>query len=187
MARLQYLHFETHLFMKEITFQLSKKKTTLLFLGAIGFVILSFWLIQIAETQTRFSPMFVRIISFVGMIFFGICGIYAFTKFFDKKPGLIISDKGITDNSSAVSAGLIKWENITNVGITEIYGQKILTIEVNNADEILSRQSGFKKLLMNLNKNYFSSPIQISANTLKCNFQELYNTIKEQLTSRHTA
>jgi len=94
-------------------------------------------------------------------MFFGFCGVYAFTKFIDKKPGLIISDEGITDNSSAVSADLIKWENITNGVITEIYGQKILTIEINNANEILLSQSGFKKFLMNLNKNYFSSPIQI--------------------------
>jgi len=173
--------------MKEIIIPLSRKKITLLLLGAIGFVVLCFWLIQIAETQSRFNPQFIEIISVIGIVSFGLCGIYAFTKFFDKRPGLVINDEGITDNSSAVCAGLIKWGNITNVSITEIYGQKILTIEVNNVDEILSKQQGFKKVLMNLNKNYFSSPVQISSNALKCNFQELYDIIKEQLTARHIA
>ena len=173
--------------MKEIIIPLSRKKITLLFLGAMGFVALCFWLIQVAETQTRFDPQFIKIVSVVGIIFFGLCGIYALAKFFDKEPGLVINDEGITDNSSAVCAGLIKWKNITNVVITEIYGQKILTIEVNNADEILSKQRGFKKMLMNLNKNYFSSPVQISSNALKCDFQKLCNTIKEQLTARHIA
>ena len=173
--------------MKEIIIPLSRKKITLLFSGAIGLVALFFWLIQIAENQTRYDPMFVKVVSVIGIVFFGLCGIYAFTKFFDKKPGLVINDEGIIDNSSAVCAGLIKWENITNVSITEIYGQKILTIDVNNADEILSKQQGFKKLLMNLNKNYFNSPIQISSNALKCNFQDLYNIIKEKLSVRHIA
>jgi len=173
--------------MKEIIIPLSRKKITLLFLGAVSFVVLCFWLIQIAETQTRFDPQYVKIIALVGIIFFGLCGIYAFAKLFDKKPGLVINDEGIIDNSSAVCAGLIKWRNITNVSITEIYDQKILTIEVDNADEILSKQHGFKKILMNLNKNYFSSPVQISSNALKCNFQELHDTIKGQLSVRHIA
>ncbi len=171
--------------MKETIIPLSKRKITFLFLGAMGFVALFLGLAQIAETQTKFNSLLMMSVSFVGIIFFGLCAFYALTKLFDKKPGLIISDEGITDNSSAVSAGLIKWENIIDVSITEIHRSKILTIDVNNADEILSKQQGFKKILMNLNKNYFSSPVQISSNALKCNFQDLFNTIKEQINTRH--
>jgi len=172
--------------MKEIIIPLNKKKITLLFFGAVGFVVVGVWLFQIADTVfVRIISVFVRIISVIE-IFFGLCGVCAlFSKFFDNKPGLVINDDGIIDNSSGV--GLIRWENITNVSITEIYGQKILTIEVNNADEIVSKQSGFKKLLMNLSKNYFNSPVQISSNTLKCDFQELYNILKDQLAARHIA
>ena len=49
--------------MKEIIIPLSRKKITLLFLGAMGFVALCFWLIQVAETQTRFDPQFIKIVS----------------------------------------------------------------------------------------------------------------------------
>lgn len=125
--------------MKEIIIPLSREKITLVFLGSLGFVALSFWLFQISENQTRYDQMFVKVVSVIGIVIFGLCGIYAFTKFFDKKPGLVINDEGIIDNSSAVCVGLIKWENITNVSIADIYGQKILTIDVNNADEIVSK------------------------------------------------
>lgn len=171
--------------MKEIKIQLNKTKISLLFLGSIGFVALCFWLIHVSETLD--NPLEVKIISVIGIIFFGLCGIYAFAKLFDKKPGLVINDEGIIDNSTAVCAGLIKWENITNIKITEVYNQKFLTIEVNNSDEIMSKQQGLKKIFMNLNKNIFSSPVQISSNALKCNFQDLFNLIKEQLSIRHIA
>jgi len=106
--------------MKEITISLSKKKIILLFFGTFAFVILSFWSAQTAEIQTQYDPMFVKIISVAGIIFFGFNGVYTFVKFFDKKPGLVINDKGIIDNSSAVNAGLIKWENIINISIIKM-------------------------------------------------------------------
>lgn len=167
--------------MKEVTIQLSKTKITLLFLGSIGFVALLFWLILNAESKTLYNTLYLKTISIFGIIFLGIGSIYFFVKLFDKKPGLIINDEGIIDNSSALRAGLIKWENITNVSISEISGQKFLTIEVNNPDEIISKQKGFKKILMTLNKDFFNSPVHISSNTLKCNLQDLYNLIKERL------
>ncbi len=171
--------------MKEIIIQLSKKKLALLFFGAIGFIIACFWSIQTAETKSTFNTLYLKISSTIGIIFFGFCGIYAIEKFFDKRPGLVINNEGIIDNSSFVCAGLIKWETITNVAMNEIFGQTILTIEVNNADEIISKQNTFKKIFMNLSKNYFNSPIQISSIILKkYDFRNLYNLINERLTHR---
>lgn len=178
--------------MKEIIIPLSKKKFTLVLFGAVCFVVSGVWLFQNADTVARYPPIFIfieiifiKIISVVCVIFFGLCGVYAFIKLFDNKPGLVINNDGIIDNSSYTSVGLIRWENITNVNTREFYGVKCLTIEVNNAEEILSKQTGLKKLLFDLHKGYIDSPVQISSTALKCDFQELYNTIKEQLTARH--
>lgn len=173
--------------MKETIVPFSKTKLILLFLGSIGIVALGLWLIQIADTQTRYDPTYLKVLSAAMIVFSGLCTIYYFTKFFDKKPGLVINDEGIIDNASAVCAGLIKWENITGVSINEIYGQKFLAIYINNVDEIISKQRGFKKAVMSLNKNYFNSPIQISSNGLKCNFEDLYNLIEERLSAGQLA
>ena len=69
--------------------------------------------------------------------------------------------------------------------VSELFGQKFITIEVNNAEKLLLRQTGLKKLLMTWNKNVFSSPVQISSNALKCNFEELYEIIERQVLARH--
>lgn len=172
--------------MKEIIIPFSKKKIIQLILGSIGFIAVCFWLIQIAETQTRYNPQFVIAVSILGVLFFGSVGIVNLVKFFERKQGLIINDEGIIDNSSAVCAGLIKWENITDVSITEVYRQKFITIHVNNAEEIIAKQSGLKKFFLGLNQDHYNSPVQLSTNALKCNFQELHDTIKEQLNIRHS-
>lgn len=171
--------------MTEISISLHKKRIALLTFGAIGFIALSFWLMQVADTQTEYSPLFLKFISIIGILFFTLCGIYGFRKLFDTKPALIINDQGIFDNSSAISAGLVEWKNITNVIITEVYDQKFITIETNNADELLSKQHGFKKILLSLNKNYYKSPIQIAASSLQCDIQELCNILKEQIAIQH--
>ncbi len=167
--------------MKEIIIPLSRKKITLTILGSMGAFAILFWVFQ--NTGDR---IYVKIVSAMGVVFFGFGVIYSFIRLFNKKPGLVINDEGIIDNSSFSSpTGLIKWENITGVSITETYRYKSLSIHVNNADEIISKQQGFKKILMNWNKKHFNSPIQISSSSLKCNFQDLYNIIKEQLSIRH--
>lgn len=170
--------------MEKIIIPFSKKKLALLFLGVMGFVIVSFWLFQNPEMQTRYNPQYIKILSVVSILFSSFCGIYILMKFFDKKPGLIIYDEGIIDNSSSICLGLIKWENITDIKITKIRTQKILTIEINNADEIISQQRGLKKMFMKLNKKYFHSPIQITSNSLACSFQELHEIIQDHLTAR---
>src|SRR3990167_2389427 len=172
--------------MKEITFQLNKQKIILLLIGSAGFVIFGIWLFQIADTIFIYSIL-TKIVSVACITFFGFGAVYLSMKLFDNKPGLIINDDGIIDNSSYISVGLIRWKNITNVSITEIDTQKILTIELNNADEIIQKQNGSKKVLMSLNKNLYKSPVQISSIALKCDFHELYSTLKEQLAAHQGA
>ena len=136
--------------MQEITIPLSKKKTFLAFLGSLCFVLLGVWLFNLedADIETKFWAV-------VDVLFFGFCLIFTLIKLFDNKPGLIINDQGIIDQSSAVSAGLIRWENIKDIAILEMYGQKILTIYVKNQEEILMQQPDLQRKVMNMNAEIF--------------------------------
>ena len=98
----------------EIIIPLSKKKTIFLLLVDVVFVAVC---LKLLTQDHPDSILFAVIIPIIGMLLFGSCGIYMIIKFFDKKPGLIINNEGIIDNSSAISAGLIKWGDITNINI----------------------------------------------------------------------
>jgi len=176
--------------MEEIIIPLSKKKIISLFILSLFFIAIGFGIIWIYDDQNlRNVRIFVTGFAIIDILFFGLCGLYSCVKIFDRKPGLVVNNNGIIDNSSFMSVGLVKWENITDVRVTDVvidlgvvrHNQKILTIEVNNAKEIIGSQKSFKRFLMSLNNNFYKSPIQISSVGLKCSFQELHNILKEQL------
>src|SRR5688572_7701312 len=101
-------------FTDEKTIKLSRTKTALLILGSFAFVGLGLWMLSLdqstIESHRRYnSPLFVYGVGTVAVIFFGACGILGVKKFFENKPGLVLSSAGIFDNSSAFSAGFIPW------------------------------------------------------------------------------
>jgi hypothetical protein len=58
-------------------------------------------------------------------------------KLFDNKPRLIINQRGILDNSSAVSGQLIKWENVLGIEDIDIQGTRLLLIHIDNIGQVL--------------------------------------------------
>ena len=92
-----------------IEIALSKKKIIKIFIGAMVFVALGVFFVVRPETFRR-GPIGRPLLMVVGgasILFFGFVAVYSAQKLPDKKPGLIVDDAGITDNSSAVAAGFI--------------------------------------------------------------------------------
>ena len=168
---------------KDIVIPLSKGKLFIMLVLAIGFVALGVWLIMHhSEMRSlRYHPVTIFLAGIASILFFGLISISLAKKLTDKKPGLIISDDGITDNASGVSAGFIPWENITGLNEVQIKGQKVLMICVKNPKEYINRQPNFmKRKAASMNYKYFGSPISISANGLKINFSNLKKMLDER-------
>ena len=120
------------------------------------------------------SPEIVRIMGVLGIVLFGAAGVFGIKKLFDKKVGLIIDKNGITDNSSALSIGLIEWKDINGIELTQVNSIKFLRIGVKNPEKYISKaKNGIKAKLMKINMNMYGSPIYITSNSLKYNFEEL--------------
>ena len=172
----------------KIEIPLSKLKIGLLFIGAIIFVILG---IQFAINPEEWlssrskSPEFVRLIGIISAIFFGICGIFIARKLFDRKIGLTIDEKGITDNTNATSVGLIEWDDITGIDRLEIASSKILIIKTDKPNKYIEKaKNGVSKRAMKANNKMYGSPISIISSSLKMKFNELENLIESELKRR---
>jgi len=120
----------------EVVIPLSKGKVVLLILGALTFVAGSIWIWSIADGQTRYNPLYVKAVAIAGVSFFGLCAIYGCLKVFDTQSGLIIDDQGIVDNSSAVAAGRILWNEVVALNVSEIAGQRFITVVVTDPQKI---------------------------------------------------
>lgn len=162
-----------------MTIALSKTKLVLILCGALGFVALGFWLYGFAE-QMR-GPIFFEAKFWGGAAigFFGLCALIAVVKLCDRSPGLVLDDAGLIDNSSGISAGRILWSDVKGFDVKTVKKQRFLTIEVHDPDKYVQRASAWKRPLVAANAKYFGSPVQISSNALKIDFDTLVKAITE--------
>jgi len=161
---------------------LSKFKLTLMFLGAVAFVGTGILLIckaLKAEPAFPINWMFLFLVGLASILFFGICTVAIFYKLCQKIPGIIIDAEGITDHSSGISSGLIKWEDITDIDIVVVSRQKLVMLYVVNPDEYIQRHSNFLKRKASLsNYERYGTPLGITSNGLKCTTQKLHSVLK---------
>jgi len=174
--------------MKEnIEIPLSKNKLFLGIAGSFIFVIIGVWLFTHSYEFQDYSikllrnPIIIKGIGVLAILFFGATGIYGFKKIFDKKVGLIIDSKGITDNSNGSSIGLIQWKDISNIRVKQVMSTKFLLIDVLNPEKYIKQaKGGIKSRLLRANMKMYGTPLSITSNTLKFNFEELEKLLQSE-------
>ncbi len=166
----------------KIEIPLSKFKMVVLLLGSLLFVALGILMLLNAErmqTQT-FGPIWVMGFGVLGTLFFGAIAISVARKLFSKKAGLIIDAKGISDNSSGVSAGFIPWEAILGIRTVQVMTTKFLLIDIKEPNMYLKKMRGMKLQAMRANFKKYGTPISISSAALKYDFRQLEQLLIEQ-------
>ncbi len=173
-----------------IEIKLSKKKIILLFIAGLVFVIFGYLGAIRPEdfVSTIFrNPEIIRISGIAAVSFFGLGIIFIARKLFDKKPGLIIDEFGITDNTNATSMGLIEWNDITRVEKKQVMSTKFLILHTNNPEKYINRAKNIiSKQAMNMNYKTFGSPISIISSSLKINFDDLEKMITSEFEKRRS-
>ena len=173
----------------QIEIPLSKKKLILMLIGSVGFIAAGLWFVihpPIISNPFFGNPTVIFVTGIAAILFFGLCAVYIARKLPDNKPGLIINNVGLTDNSSGVSARQILWSDIENISVIEIHRQKLIMLAVKNPQEYIDKQtSGLKRKIMQMNFNMYGAPLSITSNSLQIKFDELLNILNNHLnTSR---
>lgn len=170
--------------MKRVEIEISKTKMKLTVLGSLIFVGIGiFLLINTPKTENVFFGSFTLIflIAIANIVFFGLIGILVFRKLMENKMGLIIDEKGIIDNSSGLSVGLVLWSDIDSIKETKVFNQKFVSLILRNPQEYIAKvKSGFKRKGMYTNLKMVGSPINISSNSLKISFMDLHHLLVEK-------
>lgn len=172
----------------KIEIPLSKTKLTKLLFFCICFLTAGLWMI-ITNPQTS-NPIFnnpiLKAIASYGSTLMGLLGIYFFTKkLFDKRPGLVLDNQGIYDNTSAFKFGLIPWSDISEIYEKTIQAsiasrQHFVTIGLINPDKYITRETNtLKRKLLIANSKSYGSPIHISTNGLQTNHKDLLKLVNE--------
>lgn len=173
--------------MQTVMVPLGKFKIILLLAGSILFVIAGYWMfgmnaLEIASNRRFNSPLFVHGVGLASMVFGGFGVIVTTRKLFDQSPGLVLDELGLTDNSSAFSAGLIPWSDISGFEIRQIQRQRMLYVLLKDPDAYISRFGPVKQALLKASRRIAASPVAITSSSLSINFDELV-----ELVDRHFA
>ncbi|WP_118974342.1 STM3941 family protein [Taibaiella koreensis] len=165
----------------ETVILLSRKKMLLLVIGASIFVVIGFWgTIRPGDLVSLFrrNAEMIRLFSLAALLFFGLCWVYAIRKLFDKKPGLIIDQYGITNNTNAVHTGLIVWDDIVKIERREVAGTRFLIVYISNPDRYIKEiKDAILKRAAIMSLKTYGSPVSITANALKMDFDDLEQLI----------
>ncbi|CEJ71598.1 hypothetical protein BN1195_03947 [Chryseobacterium oranimense G311] len=166
--------------MNTIEIKSSKVKILLLILGSLGFVVLGTFFTVSPErfVSTIFrNSFFIRIAGILAMLFFGFSFFLLLKSFLTKDFNLIINEVGIINNSSYVSVGLIKWEDITSIEKATVMSTSFLLINVKSPQKYINACNGLGKKILKANFKTYGTPISISSSTLSYNFDELEKVI----------
>jgi hypothetical protein len=156
----------------------SKKKLFLMTVGAAAFVGLGVFFL--VSPDPEFRDWDVRAAAIASIVFFGLCLAYALWRLASPSPALVIHPSGLFDNASALSAGFLRWDEISRIFVTQIKNQKFLAIAVKDVEGLLNRQTGVKAKLMRMNVRLAGSAVCIPANTLPVSLEELIRNIEQK-------
>ena len=165
---------------KEIAIPFSKGKIALLLLCAALFIAISLHLFCHPEDFKRRNPIITKAVGFIGIPFSFLSLVFALTKLFDKRPGLIIDEEGFVNNTSFLKNQRIQWTNVTGLDIWKYNGSKMILVYVNNPEEIIASANKFYRFWLRLNARKHGTPVWITSITLKISFNELLEIIKQQ-------
>jgi uncharacterized protein YneF (UPF0154 family) len=174
-----------------LSIPLSKKKIIKMIVISLVFTCIGCWML-IAQPQSSnviLNSPFIKYPSAVLSVLMGILGGYFFfQKLQDNRPALILAPDGITDNSSAISAGFIPWSDITEVTSIKVSGQKMVVIQVHNPEDYIQRQaSTFKQRIMRTNYTRFGTCIAFSPSTIDIKFEDLLTELQQRFSNSQHA
>jgi hypothetical protein len=143
---------------EEIRVPVSRRKLALAVVGSAGFVVGCAYMLFVMESEFRWI---LTLALWVGLVFFSLCFAFAAVRLCFPYPALHATPDGVTERSSAISAGFIPWREVRAFHVTEFNGQMMLSIELHDPEHLLGRVGRVKASLIRKNLQMGLNPVLI--------------------------
>jgi hypothetical protein len=136
--------------MQTINISISRTKTMLIFLASITIFCAGVFLLGLSDSEIEASkkydsPVFVHGVG-VFCVFFGfLLSVTALLKIGANRPGLVINQFGLIENTNMFSVGFIPWSNIKRTSIVQVKKHKILYVILKNQNHFLESVGPIKR------------------------------------------
>lgn len=126
------------------------------------------------------SPIFVFILSLIGIFLFPYICYHFIGWLFKEKYGLVINQKGISNSLYYLKVNFIEWEDIVNISMSQKSNEKRIKILVKDNDKYLIGSDFFIRFLMKFEIKNNNTVIFINPFFLKVDRQDLYISILKE-------
>ena len=149
-------------------------------IAAVLFLIASVYMFN-AEPSRKYSSIYLQTWGLLGGGFSTLSSIYIFIKLFDNKPGLIIDEDGLWNNSSIISTHKVKWNELSSIRLKTVRSEKILFLYFKDDESFIAKFNRIERFIMRLSISWFNSPIGISTRSLKYDIHKLDKELKKRI------
>jgi hypothetical protein len=156
----------------------SSKKQTFALVGSLAFVALGIYLLTSTPRTDSVRGLPTHVVGLLSIVFFGTCFVLALKQFLAKGPGLIFSESGFTNLTVFGSGQFIGWDEITGIKVVALQRQKFICVLLKDPQSFIGKAGALTRGIMKANHRFYGSPVQLSASTLACSPEELYQEIR---------
>jgi len=168
----------------ETIIKLNNAKPIMTVIGAIAAIAAGVWLVQSYSAGSQAlggHRDIIYIFAFFSALF-GVYGVLAVKKLLSRKPGLVLSQAGLFDNSGSVAgAGLIPWSDIEGFAAYKAQRHTLLIIKLSHPERYTEDGNILKRFIYKMNLRACGSPIIIPSNSLQIGFNELASLCTQHL------
>ncbi len=100
------------------------------------------------------SSLEARFIGAVGLAFFLPCLVYSLFRATRGGAALVVTREGFTDRSSAVGVGFVPWNNVADIDVVEIAGQRMVALTLGDPAAVLAEAPPVKRWVLRANPSF---------------------------------
>lgn len=149
--------------------------------GALGFCLFGGWLVW-----TR-GDMLATIIGLIIICFSLAVAFFAYQRFRNPKPVLVISDHGVLDNATFFKAGQIPWDAIDDATIRTVRAQQSIGIQLKPNSPWENNAPLLTKMGIGFNRALGFAPINVPRAAIRKDLRTIQAVIRKKLGKPVTA
>lgn len=157
---------------------ISKKKSIKHILAAACLTAMSILVLAISEEQNTLPPEMAELVGYLSLAIFIPLLLYFVYRLSDDSPAIILDAAGLTDNSSATSAGFIPWDQIEELQVKTMHSTPILGIVLRDSEFFFKSANPVARFLYKINRKVYRTSCMISTTALKIDFEEFEELVR---------
>jgi hypothetical protein len=113
------------------------------------------------------------VLGVLGVVVFGVAAAYLLRRLLVRRPVLVLDVGGLVDRASAAAAGRVPWDQVADVGVQTMGGNRVLSVLLRDPETWLAAQPPLRRRTMAVNARMLGTPVNIPLSAVDVPEEEL--------------